>query len=276
MRLLVNILLSAAIAYAAIMLLVFVFQPRLVYFPQVERELTTTPRAAGLDYEDVSLQTADGIDLHGWWVPARQARGTVLLMHGNAGNIAHRIGYATMFNRLGYSILLFDYRGYGKSGGHPDEPGTYRDAEAAWMHLTAARKVQAQDIVMVGESLGGGVATWLAAKYPPRALVLASTFTSVPDLGAQIYPWLPVRMLARIEYGNLARIGQIKAPVMIAHSRDDDVIPYAHGETLFAAAHEPKQLLILSGGHNEGFLFTRDEWTTATGAFLDRLAIKKQ
>ena len=276
MRVLVNVLLAAAIAYAAIMLFVFVYQPRLVYFPQVERELTTTPRAAGLDYEDFSLHTEDGVQLHGWWVPARAARGAVLLMHGNAGNISHRIGYATMFNRLGYSVLLFDYRGYGKSGGHPDEEGTYRDAEAAWRHVTAVRKVLPQDIVIVGESLGGGVATWLALKYPPRALVLASTFTSVPDLGAKIYPWLPVRLLAQINYGNLARIGRIKAPILIAHSRDDDVIPYAHGQALFAAAPEPKQLLTLSGSHNDGFLFTRDESVVTVGGFLDRVTAIKE
>jgi fermentation-respiration switch protein FrsA (DUF1100 family) len=276
MRVLLNVLLAATIAYAAIMLFVYVYQPRLVYFPQVERELTTTPRAAGLDYEDLSLHTEDGVQLHGWWVPARAARGAVLLMHGNAGNISHRIGYATMFNRLGYSVLLFDYRGYGKSGGHPDEEGTYRDAEAAWRHVTAVRKVLPQDIVIVGESLGGGVATWLALKFPPRALVLASTFTSVPDLGAKIYPWLPVRLLARINYGNLARIGRIKAPILIAHSRDDDVIPYAHGQALFAAAPEPKQLLTLSGSHNEGFLFTRDESVVAVGGFLDRVAAVKE
>jgi fermentation-respiration switch protein FrsA (DUF1100 family) len=275
MRVIINLLMAAAVAYALIMLFVFLYQPRLVYFPQVERELTATPRAAGLDYEDVTLTTADNVKLHGWWVPARNARGTVLLMHGNAGNISHRLGYLTMFNRLGYSVLLFDYRGYGKSGGHPDEEGTYRDAEAAWLHLTANRNVAARDIVMVAESLGGGVATWLALKYPPRALVLASTFRSVPDLGAQIYPWLPVRLLARITYDNLARIARVDAPVLIAHSRDDDVIPFAHGEALFAAAREPKQMLVLAGGHNDGFLFTRDAWIAAVGAFLDRVPIKK-
>jgi fermentation-respiration switch protein FrsA (DUF1100 family) len=276
MRVIINLLMAAAVAYALIMLFVFLYQPRLVYFPQVERELTATPRAAGLDYEDVTLTTADNVKLHGWWVPARNARGTVLLMHGNAGNISHRLGYLTMFNRLGYSVLLFDYRGYGKSGGHPDEEGTYRDAEAAWLHLTANRNVAARDIVMVAESLGGGVATWLALKYPPRALVLASTFRSVPDLGAQIYPWLPVRLLARITYDNLARIARVDAPVLIAHSRDDDVIPFAHGEALFAAAREPKQMLVLAGGHNDGFLFTRDAWIAAVGAFLDRAAMKMQ
>jgi len=275
MRVIINLLIAAAVAYALMILFVFLYQPRLVYFPQVERELTATPRAAGLDYEDVTLTTADNVKLHGWWVPSRNARGTILLMHGNAGNISHRLGYLTMFNRLGYSVLLFDYRGYGKSGGHPDEEGTYRDAEAAWLHLAATRNVAPRDIVMVAESLGGGVATWLALKYPPRALVLASTFRSVPDLGAQIYPWLPVRLLARITYDNLARIARVDAPVLIAHSRDDDVIPFAHGEALFAAAREPKQMLVLAGGHNDGFLFTRDAWIAAVGAFLDRIAIKK-
>ena len=275
MRVIINLLIAAAVAYALMILFVFLYQPRLVYFPQVERELTATPRAAGLDYEDVTLTTADNVKLHGWWVPSRNARGTILLMHGNAGNISHRLGYLTMFNRLGYSVLLFDYRGYGKSGGHPDEEGTYRDAEATWLHLTGTRNVAPRDIVMVAESLGGGVATWLALKYPPRALVLASTFRSVPDLGAQIYPWLPVRLLARITYDNLARIARVDAPVLIAHSRDDDVIPFAHGEALFAAAREPKQMLVLAGGHNDGFLFTRDAWIAAVGAFLDRIAIKK-
>ena len=271
-----NLALSIAVAYAIILLLVFLFQPRLVYFPQAARELATTPRAIGLDYEDVSLHSADGVKLHGWWVTAQGARGTLLLLHGNAGNISHRLGYLAMFKRLGYSVLVFDYRGYGKSGGSPDEEGTYRDAEAAWQHLTEARKLKARDIVVVGESLGGGVATWLAVKYPPRALILASTFTSVPDLGARIYPWLPVRLLARIEYANLDRIRLIDAPVLIAHSRGDDIIPFAHGEALFAAAREPKQFLVLSGGHNDGFLYAREEWIAAVGEFLGRAASKPE
>ena len=274
MRVMLNLAISIAIAYLAVLLLVYLFQPRLVYFPRVERELALTPRSAGLDFEDVSLLTADGVALHGWWVPARNARGAALVLHGNAGNISHRIGYLTMFNRLGYSVLLVDYRGYGKSGGHPGEEGTYRDAEAAWQYLIAVRKLKPDEIAIMGESLGGGVATWLALKYPSRALVLASTFTSVPDLGAQVYPWLPVRLLASIRYDNLERIRQVAAPVLIAHSRSDDIIPFAHGEALFAAAREPKQLLVLSGGHNDGFLYMREEWIAAVGVFLERTAAK--
>lgn len=267
-----NIVVFAVIAYAVLLLLVFLFQTRLVYFPQYARELTVTPRAAGLEYEDVNLHTADDVALHGWWVPARNARGAVLIFHGNAGNISHRIDYLTMFSRLGYAVLIIDYRGYGKSGGTPSEEGTYRDAEAAWQFLTETREFKPQDVVILGESLGGGVATWLALRHPPRALVLASVFTSVPDLGARVYPWLPVRLLARIDYNSLERMRQIAAPVLIAHSRGDDIVPFAHGEALFAAAREPKQFVVMSGGHNDGFLFMRDEWVAAVGSFLERAA----
>jgi len=269
MRSVLNILISAVTVYAVILLLVFLFQARLVYFPEVGRALVATPRAVGLDFEEVRL-AADGATLHGWWVPATAARGAVLVLHGNAGNISHRLEYLTMFNRLGYATLIVDYRGYGKSSGTPSEDGTYRDGEAAWRHLTEMRKFAPRDIVLFGESLGGGVATWLALQHPPRALVLASTFTSAPDLGAQVYPWLPVRWLARIEYGNRARIGQIAAPVLIAHSKDDDIIPFSHGQALFNAAREPKQFLEMRGGHNDGFIFAREEWVREVGAFLER------
>jgi hypothetical protein len=271
MRGVLNILISAVTVYAVILLLVFLFQARLVYFPEVERALVATPRAVGLDFEEVRL-AADGATLHGWWVPANAARGAVLILHGNAGNISHRLDYLAMFNRLGYAVLIVDYRGYGKSGGTPSEDNTYGDGEAAWRHLIEARKLKPQDIVLFGESLGGGVATWLALQQPPRALVLASTFTSVPDLGAQVYPWLPVRWLARIDYNNLERIPRIAAPVLIAHSRDDDIIPFSHGQALFAAANAPKQFLEMRGGHNDGFIFMREDWVREVGAFLDRAA----
>ncbi len=275
MRPVLNILLSAVSVYAGILLLVFLFQARLVYFPGVERALVATPRAVGLDFEEVRF-AVDSETLHGWWVPARAARGAVLILHGNAGNISHRLDYLTMFNRLGYAALIIDYRGYGKSSGTPSEDGTYRDADAAWRHLTETRKFAPRGIVLFGESLGGGVATWLALQHPPRALVLASTFTSVPDLGAQVYPWLPVRWLARIKYDNLDRIAQVTAPVLVAHSKGDDIVPFSHGRALFEAAREPKQFLELHGGHNDGFIFAREEWVRELGAFLDRAEQRTQ
>jgi fermentation-respiration switch protein FrsA (DUF1100 family) len=265
-----NILISVAIAYAAVVGLVFVFQSRLVYYPDIGREMSVTPQAYGLSFEAVEIPTADGERLQAWWVPAERARGTVLLLHGNAGNISHRLDYLLMFNRLGYACLIVDYRGYGRSTGTPSEEGTYRDAEAAWDYLRQARAVRQQDLVIAGESLGAGVATWLAAKVEPRSLLLFSTFTSVNDLGAQIYWFLPVRLISRIGYDNLRNLERIRAPLFLAHSRDDEVVPYAHGQRLFDAAREPKEFLEMRGGHNEGFVFARKEWVARLGAFLDR------
>lgn len=273
MNLVLKTLAVVAVGYGALLALLVWFQPRLVYFP-LTGTYDRTPQAQGLAFERVTLATEDGERLAAWWIPApKPARGTVLLFHGNAGNMSHRIDYAKMFYGLGYNTVLVDYRGYGDSTGEPSEQGTYRDALASWQWLSA-RGIPAQDIVIFGESLGGGVATWLAVQHPPRALILASTFTSIPDLGAQVYPWLPVRWISRIHYNNIAHLENMRAPVLIAHSPGDDLIPYAHGQRLFEAAHEPKAFLELSGGHNEGFVFTRETWVKVVQDFLQRHAGK--
>lgn len=273
-----KMLAGLALAYGAILALVFFFQPRLVYFP-LKGAYPGTPQAYGLAFERVTLATEDGEKLAAWWVPVpTPMRGAVLLFHGNAGNIAHRIDYARMFYDMGLATLLVDYRGYGESSGTPSEQGTYRDAAASWAWLTRERGVKPADIVIFGESLGGGVATWLAVnakeREQPRAVILASTFTSVPDLGSQVYPWLPVRWLSRIHYDSLARVAQIKVPLLIAHSPQDDIIPYAHGKRLFEAANEPKQFLDLADGHNSGFVFMRPAWRNAVQTFIERAAEK--
>jgi fermentation-respiration switch protein FrsA (DUF1100 family) len=268
-RMLGELLIPVAIAYGAVLVLVFVFQSHLVFYPGTGREMMLSPQSYGLRYETVEIRTADGETLQAWWVPAENARGVVLFFHGNAGNISHRLDYLLMFNRLRYTTLIVDYRGYGKSTGSPSEEGTYRDAEAAWEYLRHARLAQPQDVVIAGESLGGAVGTWLAAKVKPRAVLLFSTFTSVNDLGAQVYWFLPVRLLSRIGYDTLENLKRIDAPVFIAHSPDDDVVPYSHGKKLFEAAREPKAFLELRGGHNDGFIFTRQEWVAQVGAFLD-------
>jgi fermentation-respiration switch protein FrsA (DUF1100 family) len=269
---LLKALAGLAMAYAAIVALVFWYQSKLVYFP-MKGAYAVTPQSRGLPFEAVRLKTEDGIELAAWWIPARApAQGAVLLFHGNAGNIAHRIDYAIMFHGLGYHTLLVDYRGDGESGGEPSEQGTYRDAAASWQWLTQTRGMAPADIVIFGESLGGGVASWLAARQPARALILASSFTSIPDLAAEVYPWLPVRWISRIHYDSLANVQKTRVPLLVAHSPADELIAYAHGQRLHDAANPPKAFLELAGGHNEGFVFARDAWVTALQAFLQRHA----
>jgi fermentation-respiration switch protein FrsA (DUF1100 family) len=264
-----KMLVVLGLGYAAFVGFVYFAQGSLVYFPNVAREHIATPVAYGLSYEDAAIRTEDGETLHAWWVPADNPRGAVLLFHGNAGNISHRIDYARMFRTLGYSTLLVDYRGYGRSTGSPSEEGTYRDATASWQWLATEKGLSGADIVVFGESLGGAVASWLAARQRPRALVLASTFTSIPDLGSEIYRLIPVRLLSRFQYNTREALSRVEAPVLIAHSPRDDIIPHTHGKSLYEAAREPKQFLELAGGHNEGFIFTRAEWVKALGSFLN-------
>jgi fermentation-respiration switch protein FrsA (DUF1100 family) len=265
---LTGIAIAAAAGYLLFVAVVFFAQPRLVYLPDLGRELGATPQSLGLAFENLELATADGERLQAWWIPRDGARGAAIVFHGNAGNISHRIDYAAMFHRLGYATLLVDYRGFGRSTGSPSEEGTYRDAEAAWRHVTGTRGFAPGQVVLLGESLGGGVATWLAMRARPRAVVLAGVFTSVPDIGAEIYPFLPVRLLARIRYPVAGNLAHIDAPVLVAHSPADEIIPFAHGERLYAAAREPKVFLELAGGHNDGLIFMQPQWVAALERFL--------
>lgn len=261
-----TLLLALGLGYSAICLILWGTQDRLLYFP--ERELALTPRTYQLDYEDISLSAEDGVRLHGWFVPAPRSRATVLFLHGNGGNISHRMEKIAIFRKLGLDVLIVDYRGYGKSEGSPEEQGTYRDARAAWKHLTEARALPAARIIIYGESLGGAVASTLAAEHAPRALIVESSFTSAADLGQELYPWLPVRWLSRHRYDGRAAIARVRAPVLVIHSRQDEIIPFHHGEKLFAAANEPKRFVEIRGGHNDGFLTSGAQYVEGIDAFL--------
>ncbi|MBN1220466.1 MAG: alpha/beta hydrolase [Anaerolineae bacterium] len=263
-----SIIVLGFILYAGLVVFLFLIQGRLVYFPI--RHLTATPADIGLTYEPMWLETGDGIKLSGWFVPAEPARGTVLFFHGNAGNISHRLDSITIFHGLGLSVLIIDYRGYGQSEGKPSEQGTYLDAEAAWRYLVEERRVAPDEVILFGRSLGGAVAAWLAEQHSPGALILESTFTSVPDIAARYYPFLPVRLLARIRYNTLARLPEINCPVLVVHSPDDDIIPYSHGEQLFAAAPEPKAFLKLKGGHNEGIFVSGQAYVAGLDSFISK------
>ncbi|MDP2821421.1 MAG: alpha/beta hydrolase [Sulfuritalea sp.] len=261
----------ALLVYLGLAALIYFKQSSLVFLPEMDRGFRANPADIGLPFTPLQLATTDGETLDSWFVPAntkRETRGLVIFLHGNAGNIGHRLDYLRMFHDLGLATLIIDYRGYGRSSGAPSEDGTYLDAAAAWRHATLLLGFPADRIVLFGESLGGSVAAQLAAGNRPAALVLASTFTSVPDLGAEIYPMLPIRLLAHIRYDTLARLPQITCPILVIHSRNDDIIPFAHGRRLFEAAGQPKQFLEMDGGHNEGFVFGREAWVRQFDRFL--------
>ena len=251
--------------YIGIVALLFFFQERLVYLPL--RAWAATPAEIGLSYEEVWFEAADGVKLSGWFVPAEPARGVILFFHGNGGNISHRLESLEMFHRLGLSTFIIDYRGYGQSEGNPSEQGTYLDAEAAWRYLVEERQIPPAKIIVFGESLGGAVAAWLAQTHSPQALILLSTFTSIPDMGAQTYPFMPVRLLARIQYNTLARLPEINCPVLIIHGQEDEIVPYGHGQQLFEAANQPKEFLEIKGSHNEGVIISAAQYEAGLATF---------
>lgn len=244
------------------------FANRMMYFPV--RAIFATPSDYGFEYESVNFATDDGLDLHGWWIPAEPERAVLLFFHGNAGNIGDRLDSIEIFHRLGLAVFIVDYRGYGSSEGSPSEKGTYLDGRAAWRYLTEQRGVDPSRIAVFGRSLGAAVATKLATKNAPRALILESAFTSVPDMAATLFPVLPVRHVVGMSYDNLKRIGKIRCPVLIVHSRDDEIIPFEHGKRLFEAATEPKEFLEIRHGHNDGFVLSGALYVDGLANFLAR------
>jgi fermentation-respiration switch protein FrsA (DUF1100 family) len=254
------------LGYVAIMALVFIGQKRMVYFPV--KEISITPLDIGLAFEDVSLTTEDGTAISAWFIPADNERGVLLFCHGNAGNISHRLDSIRIFHDLGLSVLIFDYRGYGNSKGSSTEKGTYADAEAAWNYLTRERQYSPGRIILFGRSLGGSVASMLATRYRPAALIVESGFTSVPDLGKKLYPFLPVRLLSRYDYNTLMNVQRTDVPKLFIHSPDDEIIPYEHGRKLFEAAAGPREFLQIRGDHNYGFLNSGSSYIDGLDRFI--------
>ncbi len=264
----IKILLWMAAGYALLVLLVYLMQGRMLYLANVPgRELETTPDRAGMEYEDVWLRTEDDVDIHGWYIRGESER-VLLFFHGNAGNISHRLYSIRQFLDLGFSVFIIDYRGYGQSGGRVNEQGLYRDADAAWRYLTGERDIPADDIVIFGRSLGGSVAAKLAARVEPQALIVESTFTSVPDAAQDIYPWLPARWLSRLRHATRDYVRDVNSPVLVVHSRDDEIIPYHHGQGIFEAANEPRTMLTIRGGHNDAIATDEANYMSGLRHFL--------
>jgi fermentation-respiration switch protein FrsA (DUF1100 family) len=253
-------------AYVVALILIRCFESYFVFAPG--KRIHMTPEDVGLAYEEVSFRTTDGFQLSAWYVPSAAPRGVVLFCHGNAGNNSHRLESLSLFHDLQLDTFIFDYRGYGKSGGRPSEQGTYRDAEAAWDYLVQKRGVPPELIVVFGRSLGGAVAAYLATSRSPAAVIIESAFTSIRDIGRELYPFLPIGILSTIRYDTLSSVHAVSSPLLVIHSKDDEMIHLHHGKRLFEAASEPKRFLVLAGTHNEGFLQSGSRYRDGLDAFV--------
>lgn len=227
----------------------------------VERAVVFHPAAypagdwspSDLAFEDAWFEAEDGTQLHGWYVAHPHPRGIALYCHGNAGNVTVLVDVLRALNeRHGLAVMSFDYRGYGRSAGAPNEPGILQDARAARRWLSERTATAEKNIILIGRSLGGAVAIDLAANDGARALVLNSTFTSLPDMGASLLPWLLPRWNMTMRMDSLSKIQRYSGPLLISHGDKDDVIPFVQGEKLYEAAHEPKRFFSEAGGkHND-------------------------
>jgi fermentation-respiration switch protein FrsA (DUF1100 family) len=261
-------LIGVAVAYVLCVVVLMIFEDSFIYFP------TRYPggdwQPTWLSFEDAWFRAADGTRLHGWYVAHERPRAAVLFCHGNAGNVTHRADMLrVLHDHVGVSVLIFDYRGYGRSEGKPNEAGVLADARAARAWLAEREGIVEQDVVMMGRSLGGAVAADLAAKEGARGLVLESTFTSIPDMGARLFPWLPVRWLVRTQLNAAAIIGDYHGPLLQSHGDADRTVPNELGRRLFEAANEPKHFRPLPGhDHNDP---QPPDYYDALAAFLDAL-----
>ncbi len=265
---LVSIAIVVAVVYLLLVILMLLLQSKFLFFPS--KDLDYTPGQLGMAFEDVYFSSSDGTGLHGWFIPAESRIGTLLFCHGNAGNISHRIESVRIFHDLGFDVLIFDYRGYGQSSGSISEKGTYSDAEAALKHLVEVKNIDQSEIIYFGRSLGGSIAAWLAKEHTPGGLIVESAFTSVNDIAGDVYPFLPVRMISRFKFNTREYLQNVNCPVLVIHSREDELINFKHGRKLFETAGEPKMFLELAGSHNEGFFLSGQHYINGLKDFFDQ------
>ncbi|MCH8058324.1 MAG: alpha/beta hydrolase [Proteobacteria bacterium] len=270
MRTLISLLTIAASVYVLLSLVLYLLQGKMVFLSNLPgRALTASPGDIGLEYEDVYLTTLDDERLHGWYVPATISRGVIVFFHGNAGNISHRLDSIGIFHQLGLDTLIIDYRGYGQSTGKTTEQGTYLDAQAAWSYLVDERGIAADQIIIFGRSLGGAVGAWLGTQHTPAAVIIESSFSSGVDMARRLYPFLPVRLITRLRYPVAEYASHLDCPVLVVHSRDDEIIPFAMGQSIYAAVKQRKSFLELRGDHNNGIFISRQDYLRGLDGFIE-------
>lgn len=268
LKILFTVIQYAFIFYFLLILVLYLFQGKMIFIPY--QDIVATPSDLGLKFEDINFKTQDGTSLNGWFIPAENAKHTVLFCHGNGGNISHRLDTISLYNKLPLSVFIFDYRAYGKSTGVISEKGLYEDVAAAWNYLTETRKIAPKKIIIIGRSVGGAIAARAAAEHSPGGLVLESTFTSLSEIAQEKMPFLPVSWMIKYKLATVDSLVKVKCPVLIIASCDDTIIPFRHGKKLFAEAPEPKTFVELTGDHDDCYFLCRAKYTEALRRFLQK------
>ena len=245
---------------------VIYLEPHKLYIP--DRGVVLSPTSVGMLFEDLNFKAEDGESINGWFVPAKGGKVTILYCHGNSGNITDRLSRIDFFNKMGFNLLIFDYRGYGKSSGKPSEQGLYKDARAAYDYLISRNDIDKDKIIALGVSLGGAVAAELCLKRKVRALVLESTFVSLTLQAQDLYPYLPVGFLLWEKYDTLSKIKKIGIPKLIIHGIDDEIVLFKHARLLYDAAPSPKVFLPFEGGHDDNIFKLSEAYKNKLTKFL--------
>lgn len=269
------IVILVCVAYVGAIIAVRVTERSLVYQPGARAVATPDP-GLGLSHQAITFRAADSTKLTGWIIPAATAGPDapwVLVSHGNYGNIGYggRPQFYAWFRDLGVNLFAYDYRGFGASDGVPSESGVYADAEAAYRYLTDSLQVPSSRIILFGHSLGTGVAIELARHEPAAGLIIEDAYTSVADRGQEVFPVLPIKLIARSRFASIEKVGELRIPKLFLHARNDRTIPIEHGRKVFAAAAEPKQFVELNAGHADGYKADRTTYYRAIDAFIRRV-----
>lgn len=270
-RILVDLVLIIAglfVVYIGLCFYLYFKQDDYIFFP--EKTITATPRTFGMKYEENFIKTEDNLKINVWFIPKENAP-LIIHCNGNGGNLSDRAFKFSLLNSLGFAVVGFDYRGYGKSEGKPSEDGFYKDLRSV-VSFCENKGYKKKGIILYGESIGGAVALQVATENNFAALVLESTFTSLNDMARVYYKLFPTSILLKSNFDNISKIDKIHFPIVIMHSKEDEIVPYYMGKSLFEKANEPKIFLELSKGHNDGGIAVSPDAAEELKTFLEKFA----
>jgi len=264
-----NITLIIFVFYLIIMIYFYLNQVNLIYFP--DKKISFYPDQINLNYKDIYMITKDNIKINSWYIPGEKDSNLVIFCHGNAGNISGRVETIRLIHELNLSLLIFDYRGFGKSEGNISEKGLYLDIEAVYQYATKNLNIDKKKVIIWGRSLGAAVAIDFASKHNINKLIIESAFTSISDMGQRIYPFLPLKFICTHKFLSINKIDKIKASKLFIHSKEDDLVPFSFGKILYKKAILQKSFLEIHGNHANGFFESKEDYIKGIKYFLKQI-----